>query len=123
MTPTDIEKINREFATEVMGWHLLNGIGSRWMQEDGTYTDFSDNESNFFHPYFDPYHRIDHAWMGLEKVREHGYYLVLSQNAFSKEWIAKLVNPDNPEKDVRAFDDTGPAAICIACLEAKKEKP
>jgi hypothetical protein len=114
------DEINRLIAEKVMEWDYdpLGGIGDdnkhpAWIAQDNSWIRVED---------FDPYHRIEHAMMALEPMSKRGFYLVLSQNAFSKEWFAKFVNPDNPEKDVKMYAATPSEAICEAIRAALEEK-
>jgi hypothetical protein len=109
MTPSEI---NRAMAEKVMGapnpfstwvlkgddWYILPaGVPAYWE----------------LYVYFDPYHRWDHAAMGLEKFTH------WKLDRFGQTYSCKiLINPYWTD-DIEA--DTAHAAICLACLEAVKE--
>jgi hypothetical protein len=102
---TDIKKINREFAEKVMGW-IPNEDGD-WDLPDGEWCGFYEDE-------WDPYHRIDHAWMGLEKFE----YWKLER--VDNEYECRIIIVGRVYKNTY-WQDTAPAAICLACLEAVKK--
>jgi hypothetical protein len=106
MTPTDIEKINREFAEKVMGFKVASSFKG-WLPVGILFSDF------------DPYHRWDHAAIGLEKFDEWTVEHIKKPFYDSKLFYCRI---DNGKGCVSAFSDTAPAAICLACIEALKEK-
>jgi hypothetical protein len=69
MNPTEIEQINREFATEVMGWHEGHGtyFSVNFGEVDVACWVTENNEQAWTIDEFDPYHHWDHAAMALEK--------------------------------------------------------
>lgn len=66
---------------------------------------------------FDPYHRIEHAMMALEKFPEYEVGKTATAR-YCKVWYNSVEHPKF--KTAEAFADTAPAAICLACIEAKK---
>lgn len=109
MTPTEIEEINRKFAEEVMGWRL-SGPFRDWV-DDTELTGFCDKPKQPDY-YFDPYHRWEHAWLGLKKFD--GYELQ-GYHGLHRCIIRKT----NLDIYVGEWTDTAQAAICIAVLEAQ----
>lgn len=67
---------------------------------------------------FDPCHRIDHAWMVVEKLMSMKWYLKIeiAGDMGNLVWWCDLVNPDG--RYVQQKADTAPMAICLAALEA-----
>lgn len=119
MTP---EEINRVIAEKVMD---APNPFPNWMRDaDGSYLRLRDGFQAYYEFYdvFDPYHRIDHAIMALEKLRLQGYWCHLFGRP--KTWSAALAALNDPTKDdVLQYADTPQAAICLALVEAVKEEP
>ena len=115
-------EIDRLVAEKVMGWHI-DEYGEGWLTSDGKWA----RDASSLHSiltdgeYWHPSTNIAQAMEALEPLGKLGYYLVLSQNGFSKGWVAKLVNSDNPNKDRRSWWAYTPAAaICLAIVGAVK---
>jgi hypothetical protein len=115
MTP---EQINREFAEKVMGWKLeTRQIWSNDVKHyvpTEVYVKDSDKRRFIQVSNWNPYHRWAHAAMGLEK------FLSWEIRRYSRKDYRCRINDDELIEGPMA--DTAPAAICLACLEAKKEK-
>jgi hypothetical protein len=128
MTPSEI---NREFATEVMGWHISRnpyGGSELYLFIDPPETHETHYTLAPIHRLmdFDPYHRWDHAAMGLEKMESKYHWVIKSPFEKGDTYMAGLtplgVTGWNGRPDFIGQADTAPAAICLACIEAVKEK-
>ena len=107
MTP---DEINKEVAEKVMGIQYPEVIirNSKYHVHRMGFPHYVK-----YYEEFDPYHRIDHALMALEKAGRDrwtlnhvcGWYMLWQTNVLGK-WA-----------------DTATAAICMALLEAVEEKP
>jgi hypothetical protein len=119
MTPTEI---NREMAEKVMGWHL-DGISytQYWYDDSGIKQLPFDGWDHF-----DPYHRWDHAAMGLERLCKGKNLNADIVIGFRGECFC------HPMEEMAGYNqgprilygpkaDTAPAAICLACIKAEKE--
>lgn len=71
MTTATPEQINTALATW-LGWQPATST-LRYKDKDGAYVDYMTVEGGSI-PYFDPYHRIDHAWLLVEHVQQIGTY-------------------------------------------------
>lgn len=117
------QEINKELAERVMRWHESND-GSCWLDADGKFMAFLPYSPNvdelLASPIWDPCHRIDHAWMVVEKLLEKQQELIVVHHAEQR-----------PEDDIRGWyctigydgkfegkADTASAAICLAALKA-----
>ena len=108
MTP---EEINREIAEKVMGWH---SFAFHWCKPA------KDADGEFVMPIddWDPYHRIDHAWMVVEKITSIPTTLEESERAWNTRFMllferASLWACNAKEAAKR---------ISLAALEAVKEE-
>lgn len=101
MTP---EEINRKVAEKVMGWSL----------QPDTYWWTSGLPSNGWNAW-DPYHRIYHAWMILEKFPD------WTLDRLNGVVTCRLLLATGDEgKWTKGTADTAQAAICMAALETEE---
>lgn len=70
---------------------------------------------------FDPCNRIDHAWMLVEWLVEHGYDVQL-QYTGDFDGMCWYIYLEDKQQDLDLYADTAPLAITRAFLEAVGEK-
>jgi hypothetical protein len=104
MTP---EEINAKLAAW-LGWHLEKGFFT-YRNSNGQPTGFSSADAGAL-PYFNPYHRIDHAWMLMEHIKTTQYV-----DAFG-QWCDKYATSIFFEPAQYAAQ-----AICTAILEITEQ--
>lgn len=103
MTP---DEINRLVAEKVMKWEAKRYC-------DHPFCPLNWNGDNLIKPIrvseWDPYHRIDHAWMVLEECKKKGMSIILTNSGY--EWFCEIFG-------VGATSQNVPAAICLVALPA-----
>lgn len=113
---TDEEK-NALFATEVLGWW---NSGGNWLLDDKVtfpgYQDHYSSPDDF--PEFDPYNNLDHAFMGVDKLEDGGYYWTATNRMNAQRpYYFRIWKLDVCTHEVWA--ETKNEAIMLACLRTK----
>jgi len=118
MTP---EEINRLIAEKVMGWVEATPTDPRRLYWKGSQGPLETCPSAaLIGTYFDPYHRIDHAMMALEKFS--AWELHRSTKYFFCNIYVNVNEYDEPLGGyIEGHADTAPAAISLALVEACKD--
>jgi hypothetical protein len=112
MTPTEI---NREFAERLFTVRKVESCFNTYYEGHECVCDRAKVIARLKD--WDPYHRWDHAAMGLEKFPEYEVGKTATSR-YCKVWYNSAEHPK--WQTAEAFADTAPAAICLACIEAKK---
>lgn len=118
------EELIRQVALEVMGWHLssdlwVNSKGERQAQAIWKPEDYCDCGT------FNPLTNANHWMQVVERMRELGYWIKISNNIYRHPDIWKVwVNKETPEtfQDWTATNATIGHAVCEAALKAMKEE-
>ena len=117
MTP---EQINRLIAEKVMGWVETTPTDPRRLYWKGSQGPLETHPAAaLIGRYFDPYHRIDHAMMALEKF----VVWIVEKFASDNEYICKVwKNARLYHRPFEGLGDTPSAAICEAIVSAMEGK-
>ena len=111
------EEINKAVAERVMG-AVWNDFREWWMFPAG---------DCWLANTFDPCHRIDHAWMVVEKMKDKYHWVIKSPFEKGDTYMAGLtplgVTGWNGRPDFMAQADTAPMAICLASLAVLEAVP
>ena len=121
MTP---DEINRLIAEKVMGWVEATPTDPRRLYWKGSQGPLETSPSAaLIGTYFDPYHRIDHAMMALEKYRKDHAKQVIRVEFWHDEIVCTIfADTKCLHYLMQAEADTPSAAISLALVEACKEK-
>ncbi|MFA5132908.1 MAG: hypothetical protein WC444_06305 [Candidatus Paceibacterota bacterium] len=112
--------VNREVAEKVMGWEVLDidlppGEKRMWASHEVDSIGYKYFKPQIAVKDFDPMHRIEHAWMVVEKFDG---CLHLRQHNKNGKWEAFFCDAGPGHE---AEGDTAQEAICKAALAAKEE--
>jgi hypothetical protein len=101
--------VNSKIATLIMGWHK-NGV---WWEDGNTIELLGTGEIGV--DYFDPIHRIEYAWMVVEKIESRKFIIERKYD----RWLCNIQDKTGKWFDVDP-QATAQEAICLAALKAKE---
>lgn len=115
-------KITRFLAETVMGWKYWDFVGN---YEGEIYPMFIMDknrawvyaESGGGNYYFDPIHKIEHAFIVLEKIAEMGEFVFIKHDPLRDVHFWTVIIGKDGRADVVNIKDV-PEAICIAAVRA-----